>query len=303
MLRWIKRNGITLLLIAVMLIGAGLISYPTFADWMNSRNQSRVVTSYINAVNKTDPVEFERILQAAEAYNQNLAQNGVKFVWTDEERAEYQKQLSLEDSDVMGYITIDKIGVRLPIHHGTDESVLQTAIGHLEWSSLPVGGESSHCIVSGHRGLPSARLFTDLDKMQEGDIFTLSVLDRVFTYQVDQISTVLPNELENLQIEPGKDYCTLVTCTPYGINTHRLLVRGIRIPNLPEKGAETAIVSEGESQAEVQTGWSLPVPVFVAAPLATLGLLIIIFLIRMLMRLMNNNNKGKTDQKHKQEDE
>ena len=303
MLRWIKRNGITLLLIAVMLIGAGLISYPTFADWMNSQNQSKVGTSYINAVNKTDPVEYERILRAAEAYNQNLAQNGVKFVWTDEERAEYEMQLSIDGSDIMGYITIDKIGVRLPIHHGTEESVLQTAIGHLEWSSLPVGGESSHCIVSGHRGLPSARLFTDLDKMQEGDIFTLSVLDRVFTYQVDQISTVLPNELENLQIEPGKDYCTLVTCTPYGINTHRLLVRGIRIPNLPEKVAETAAVIQEESQEVKDQGWQLPVPVFVAAPLATMGLLLIIFMIRMLMRLTNNNNKGKTDQKHKQEDE
>ena len=303
MLKWIKKNGITLLLVAVMLVGAGLISYPTFADWVNSQNQSRVVTSYIDAVNKIDPAEYERILESAEAYNRQLAENGVKFVWTDEEQAEYEKQLSLEGSDIMGYITIDKIGVRLPIHHGTEESVLQSAIGHLEWSSLPVGGESSHCIVSGHRGLPSARLFTDLDKMQEGDIFTLSVLDRVFTYQVDQISTVLPYELENLQIESGKDYCTLVTCTPYGINTHRLLVRGVRIPNLPEKAAETAAVSEEEPQAEVQTGWQLPVPVFVAAPLATLGLLLIIFLIRMLMRLMNNNNKGKTDQKHKQEDE
>ena len=261
------------------------------------------MTSYIDAVNNVDPAEYERILQAAEVYNQNLAENGVKFVWTDEERAEYEQQLSIDGSDIMGYITIDKIGVRLPIHHGTEESVLQTAIGHLEWSSLPVGGESSHCIVSGHRGLPSARLFTDIDKMQEGDIFTLSVLDRTFTYQVDQISTVLPYELENLQIEPGKDYCTLVTCTPYGINTHRLLVRGVRIPNLPEKAAETAAADAGEPQEVVETGWQLPVPVFVAAPLATLGLLLIIFLIRMLMRLMNNNNKGKTDQKHKQEDE
>ena len=303
MLKWIKRNGITLLLIAVMLVGAGLISYPTFSDWWNSLHQSRAVASYIDSVSQIDPEEYNRILESAEAYNKKLAENGVKFVWTDEEQAEYEKQLSIDGSDIMGYITIDKLGVRLPIHHGTDESVLQTAIGHLEWSSLPVGGESSHCIVSGHRGLPSARLFTDLDKMQEGDIFTLSVLDRVFTYQVDQISTVLPYELENLQIESGKDYCTLVTCTPYGINTHRLLVRGVRIPNLPENAAETAAVSEGAVQEAAPEGWQLPVPVFVAAPLATLGLLLIIFLIRMLMRFMNNNNKGKTDQKHKQEDE
>ena len=294
MLKWIKKNGITLLLVAVMLVGAGLISYPTFADWVNSRNQSRVVTSYIDAVNKIDPAEYERILQAAEVYNQNLAEHGVKFVWTEEERAEYEKQLSIDGSDIMGYISIDKIGVRLPIHHGTEESVLQTAIGHLEWSSLPVGGESSHCIVSGHRGLPSARLFTDIDKMQEGDIFTLSVLDRVFTYQVDQISTVLPYELENLQIEPGKDYCTLVTCTPYGINTHRLLVRGVRIPNLPENAAETAAVSEGAVQEAASEGWQLPVPVFVAAPLATLGLLMIILMIRFIRAFIagkrNKNN-------------
>lgn len=294
MLKWIKKNGITLLLVAVMLVGAGLISYPTFADWVNSRNQSRVVTSYIDAVNKIDPAEYERILQAAEVYNQNLAEHGVKFVWTEEERAEYEKQLSIDGSDIMGYISIDKIGVRLPIHHGTEESVLQTAIGHLEWSSLPVGGESSHCIVSGHRGLPSARLFTDIDKMQEGDIFTLSVLDRVFTYQVDQISTVLPYELENLQIEPGKDYCTLVTCTPYGINTHRLLVRGVRIPNLPENAAETAAVSEGAVQEAAPEGWQLPVPVFVAAPLATLGLLMIILMIRFIRAFIagkrNKNN-------------
>ena len=287
MQKWIKRNGITLLLIAVMLVGAGLISYPTFSDWWNSFHQSRAVASYIDSVSQINPEEYNRILESAKAYNRNLAENGIKFVWTDEERAEYEKQLSIDGSDIMGYITIDKIGVRLPIHHGTDESVLQIAIGHLEWSSLPVGGESSHCIVSGHRGLPSARLFTDLDKMQEGDIFTLSVLDRVFTYQVDQISTVLPNELENLQIESGKDYCTLVTCTPYGINTHRLLVRGVRIPNLPEKVAETTAVIQEESQEVADQGWQLPVPVFVAAPLATLGLLLIIFLIRMLMRFMN----------------
>ena len=292
MLKWIKRNGITLLLIAVMLVGAGLISYPTFSDWWNSLHQSRAVASYIDSVSQIDPEEYNRILESAEAYNKKLAENGVKFVWTDEERAEYEKQLSINDSDIMGYITIDKIGVRLPIHHGTDESVLQVAIGHLEWSSLPVGGESSHCIVSGHRGLPSARLFTDLDKMEVGDIFTLSVLDRVFTYQVDQISTVLPYELENLQIEPGKDYCTLVTCTPYGINTHRLLVRGVRIPNLPEKVAETTAESEG--QPEEAPGWQLPVPVFVAAPLATLGLLMIILMIRFIRGFIagkrNKNN-------------
>lgn len=296
---WIKKHGVTLLLVAVMLVGAGFISYPTFSDWWNSFHQSRAVASYVEAVSQMDPEENARLLAEAEEYNRGLLELSNQWAMSDDRKESYEKLLSVNGSDIMGYISIDKIGVKLPIHHGTEESVLQVAIGHLEETSLPVGGPGTHCVVSGHRGLPSARLFTDLDKMVVGDQFTLSVLGREMTYEVDQIVTVLPTEMEELLITPGKDYCTLMTCTPYGINTHRLLVRGKRIENpVKQEAAETAAAVQPD-----ETGWQLPVPVFVAAPLATLGLLLIIFLIRMLMRLMNSNNKGKTDQKHKQEDE
>ena len=296
---WIKKHGVTLLLVAVMLVGAGFISYPTFSDWWNSFHQSRAVASYVEAVSQMDPEENARLLAEAEEYNRGLLELSNQWAMPDERKETYEKLLSVNGSDIMGYISIDKIGVKLPIHHGTEESVLEVAIGHLEETSLPVGGPGTHCVVSGHRGLPSARLFTDLDKMVVGDQFALSVLGRKMTYEVDQIVTVLPTEMEELLITPGKDYCTLMTCTPYGINTHRLLVRGTRIANpVKQEVAETTASVQPE-----ETGWQLPVPVFVAAPLATLGLLLIIFLIRMLMRLMNNNNKGKTDQKHKQEDE
>ena len=296
---WIKKHGVTLLLVAVMLVGAGFISYPTFSDWWNSFHQSRAVASYVEAVSQMDPEENARLLAEAEEYNRGLLELSNQWAMPDDRKEAYEKLLSVNGSDIMGYISIEKIGVKLPIHHGTEESVLQVAIGHLEETSLPVGGPGTHCVVSGHRGLPSARLFTDLDKMVVGDQFALSVLGRKMTYEVDQIVTVLPTEMEELLITPGKDYCTLMTCTPYGINTHRLLVRGTRIANpVKQEVAETTASVQPE-----ETGWQLPVPVFVAAPLATLGLLLIIFLIRMLMRLMNNNNKGKTDQKHKQEDE
>ena len=285
---WIKKHGVTLLLVAVMLVGAGFISYPTFSDWWNSFHQSRAVASYVEAVSQMDPEENARLLAEAEEYNRGLLELSNQWAMPDERKEAYKKLLSVNGSDI-----------KLPIHHGTEESVLQVAIGHLEETSLPVGGPGTHCVVSGHRGLPSARLFTDLDKMVEGDQFTLSVLGREMTYEVDQIVTVLPTEMEELLITPGKDYCTLMTCTPYGINTHRLLVRGTRIENpVKQEVVETAASVQPE-----ETGWQLPVPVFVAAPLATLGLLLIIFMIRVLMRLTNNNNKGKTDQKHKQEDE
>ena len=159
---------------------------------------------------------------------------------SDEEKEAYESQLDIDGSGVMGYIKIDKIGVRLPIYHGTQESVLQTSIGHLEGSSLPVGGESAHCMLSGHRGLPSARLFTDIDKLSVGDTWTLNILDQTLTYEVDQIRVVLPTDLKFLEMEDGKDYCTLVTCTPYGVNTHRLLVRGHRVPNVQGNARVTA---------------------------------------------------------------
>ena len=152
-----------------------------------------------------------------------------RYALTEEQKERYEKLLNVSGDGIMAYIEIPKIGCRLPIYHGTKESALQIAAGHLEWSSLPVGGESAHCVISGHRGLPRAKLFTDLDKMEEGDQFFITVLNKRLTYEVDQIQVVEPEEVEDLAIEKGKDYVTLVTCTPYAINTHRLLVRGHRI--------------------------------------------------------------------------
>ena len=228
------------ILVFIFLLGVGIMAYPTFSDWWNTFHQSRAITSYVNMVENISEEESTRMLEAAEAYNRSLLGKSRRYELTDEERAEYEKLLNLAGTGVIGYININTIGINLPVYHGTDESVLQTAIGHLEWTSLPVGGESTHAALSGHRGLPSARLFTDLDKLKEGDIFTVTVLTRMVTYCVDQIRIVEPTDISDLNIQMGQDYCTLVTCTPYGINTHRMLVRGHRIENVAGEVAVTA---------------------------------------------------------------
>ena len=230
-MRWIKENRVTLIIVAVGLFGLGLILYPSVADWWNSFHQSRAVASYAQKVANMDTSEYERILAEAEAYNNNLAKSGINWKMSEEELAAYEKELDVTGTGIMGYITIPKIHVELPIYHGIDDAVLQIAIGHLSETSLPVGGQTAHCVVSGHRGLPSAKLFTDIDKLVEGDTWTVNVLNKTLTYEVDRIRVVEPTDLSNLQIEQGKDYFTLVTCTPYGINTHRLLVRGHRVDN------------------------------------------------------------------------
>ena len=228
---WLKKNGLTLILLLILLIGAGLIAYPSFANWWNSFHQSRAVASYAETVANMNTEEYERIISKSQAYNRKLSRSGILWTLDEDEEKEYKEQLDIGTSGIMGYIDIPKIDGMLPIYHGIDESILQVAVGHIPGTSLPVGGEGSHCVVSGHRGLPSARLFTDIDKLVGGDSFTITVLNKTLTYEVDQIRTVLPTDLSDLQIEKGKDYVTLVTCTPYGINTHRLLVRGHRIEN------------------------------------------------------------------------
>ena len=230
-MKWIKENRVTLIIVAVGLFGLGLILYPGVADWWNSFHQSRAVAAYAQKVANLDASEYDRILGEAEAYNNKLADNGINWTMSDEELAAYEKELDITGTGIMGYLTIPKIDIELPIYHGIDDTVLQIAIGHLMETSLPVGGETSHCVVSGHRGLPSAKLFTDIDKLVEGDTWTVNILNKTLTYEVDQIRVVEPTDLSNLQLEQGKDYFTLVTCTPYGINTHRLLVRGHRIEN------------------------------------------------------------------------
>lgn len=222
----------TIILVAALFVGLSLLAYPSFADYWNSFHQSRAVMTYAENVADMNKEEYERILDEARIYNAELAERGINWKLSDEEREAYMSQLDVGGNGIMGYIRIQKIDVMLPIYHGTEEGILQTSIGHLEETSLPVGGSSTHSMLSGHRGLPSARLFTDLDKLREGDTFTMTVLNETLTYEVDHIWIVEPSDLSHLTIEEGKDYCTLITCTPYGINTHRLLVRAHRIDNL-----------------------------------------------------------------------
>lgn len=229
---WLKRHITNILLWGIALAGIGLIAYPSFSDWWNSMHQSQMLGAYIAATNDMDADTASDVLLRAEEYNRMIARDGPFWELTDGQEQAYNEQLHIDDSGMMGSIEISKIHVQLPLYHGTGDDVLQSGIGHLAGTSLPIGGETSHCVVSGHRGLPSARLFTDLNKLAEGDLFTMTVLNRTMTYEVDQIRVVEPTDFSQLGIEPGHDYCTLLTCTPYGINTHRLLVRGHRIANL-----------------------------------------------------------------------
>lgn len=238
----------TIILILVFLTGLSLLLYPTVSDYWNSLRQSRAITQYAQQVADLDDDVYQRLLTDARSYNQALKKKANRYEMTDEERKEYESLLNVSGNGIIGYIEIPRIRCSLPIYHGTDETVLQIAIGHIEGSSLPVGGKGTHCVLSGHRGLPSAKLFTDLDKLEMGDTFTLRVLDETLTYQVDQIRIVEPHEMNELEIQEGKDYCTLVTCTPYGINTHRLLVRGHRTDNI--EGAKTIRVTADAMRIE-----------------------------------------------------
>ena len=278
---WIKKNLVTLLLVLVGLVGVGMIAYPTISDWWNSFHQSRAVASYAEAVANLDREDYDRIIEQAVDYNARLAESGVLWTMNPEQQEEYDSLLNIGGNGIMGYIDIPKIHITLPIYHGTDEAVLQIAIGHLAGTSLPVGGASTHCVVSGHRGLPSARLFTDIDKLVEGDTFTMTVLNRTVTYEVDQIRIVEPTDLSNLQIEEGKDYCTLVTCTPYGINTHRLLVRGHRVANA---NGEANVIADA-LQIE---------PVYVA-PVVAAPMLIILLILLFVMTSEPFRKKGRKD--------
>lgn len=217
--------GIGILLL--FMVGAALMLYPMVSDLVNRHSTSRVITGYHNAVAQLNLESLQKDVMEAERYNLALAQTPEAF-YKPALLEGYDDILNITSGGIMGYIEIEKIGVELPIYHGVSKEVLQTGIGHLPGTSFPVGGASTHAVLSGHRGLPSAKLFSDLDKLEEGDIFYVTVHDRVLKYVVDQVKIVLPTEVQDLMIEKGKDYCTLLTCTPYGINTHRLLVRGVR---------------------------------------------------------------------------
>ena len=223
-----KKNKSTIILILVFFVGLSVMLYPTISDYVNQRNQSRAVASYAQDVDNMTDADYSGYFDAADAFNAQVAANEYALYRPDQLTG-YADTLDITGTGIMGYITISKIGVELPIYHGTSDSVLQIAAGHLEGTSLPVGGASTHAVISAHRGLPSAKLFTNLDELEAGDTFTITVLDRVLTYEVDRISIVLPTETDLLQPVEGQDYVTLMTCTPYGINTHRLLVRGHRV--------------------------------------------------------------------------
>ncbi len=227
-----KKKLSTIILLAIFLVGLCLLLYPTVSDYWNSFHQSRAISSYAESAAGLSAEEYDRLLKEAQDYNIDLLSKSNPLVPSDEEVTEYEQLLNIEGTGIMGYIEIPRIECTLPIYHGTDEAVLQIAVGHITGTSLPVGGVSTHCVLSGHRGLPSAKLFTNLDQLAQGDVFMLQVLDETLTYEVDQIRIVEPQEVDSLAIVEGEDYCTLVTCTPYGINTHRLLVRGRRIENL-----------------------------------------------------------------------
>ena len=261
-----KGNFITICLILVLLAGLSLLLYPTVSDYWNSFHQSRAIVSYAENVANLDDADYEKFWADAQAYNQSLVNKGQYFDMTEEEKKEYESFLNVSGNGMMGYIEITALKCSLPIYHGTDEAVLQIAVGHLEWSSLPVGGESSHCVLSGHRGLPSAKLFTNLDELKEGDIFILRVLDETLTYEVDQIRIVLPEEMDDLAIEKGKDYCTLVTCTPYGIKTQRLLVRGHRVENRNEDDVRV-------------TADAMQIDPLLVAPVVAIPILLVLFVV------------------------
>ena len=260
-----KNKLINIFLILALVAGLSLLLYPTVSDYRNSLHASQAVASYDQAVKSMDEGKYDELLQRAGQYNRDLFLRGTLFALTDEEREDYNSQLDIDGSGVMGYIEIPTIKVSLPIYHGTSDDVLQVAVGHLEWSSLPVGGESTHCVLSGHRGLPSAKLFTNLDQLAEGDLFVIRTLDEVLTYEVDRILIVLPSELQALAAEEGKDLCTLVTCTPYGVNSHRMLVRGHRVDN--------------QSEAVRLTADAIRVDPLLVAPIAAIPLLLALLLL------------------------
>lgn len=278
-----RDHFLTVLFILILFAGLSLLLYPSISNYWNSFHSTQAIANYTEEVANLDHQEYDSLWNAARRYNEELLQHGTAYRLTDEQAQQYESLLNVSGLGIMGSIEIPEIDVSLPIYHGTDESVLQVAVGHLEWSSLPVGGEGTHCVLSGHRGLPSAKLFTHLDKLEKGDTFLLCILDEVLTYEVDQILIVEPQETAALQIEPGKDYCTLVTCTPYGINTHRLLVRGHRIDTV--QAASAIRITADAIQIE---------PLLVT-PIVALPILLVLLMI-LLRPKKPRNHGGDTDE-------
>ena len=258
-----KKNKSTIILILVFFVGLSVMLYPTISDYVNQLHQTRAVANYAADVDKLSDADYTAYFEAADAFNAQIAADPDALYFPDRFPS-YESTLDVTGTGIMGYITIEKIGVELPIYHGTSDAVLQVAAGHLEGTSLPVGGASTHAVISAHRGLPSAKLFTNLDQLEVGDTFTITVLDRTFTYEVDNISIILPTETDSLKVSEGKDYITLMTCTPYGINTHRLLVRGRRITT-PDKLKHIRVTSD-----------AIKIEPILTAPIMALPLLLVL---------------------------
>ena len=265
-----KKHTSTILLVLVFFVGLSVMLYPTISDFWNEKRQSKAIVDYNSLIETLEPEDYSEMFKAAEDYNKKLVNINYPLI-NGKKIAGYDDILDINGNGMMGYITIPKIKVELPVYHGVSDKVLNTATGHIQGTSLPIGGKSTHTVLSAHRGLPSAKLFTNLDKMAEGDTFTLTVLDRILTYEVDQIKVVLPHEVNDIYIEKGKDYCTLITCTPYGINTHRLLVRGKRIATPEPEKVVTVITDAYQIDPMIVTP-------AVAAPM--LGLLLIYLLVK-----------------------
>ena len=267
----------TVLLIVTFVAGLSLLLYPVVSNYWNTLHASRAVATYVEKVQSMGESEREKMLQEAIEYNKKLTVDNQRLHISPSQKKEYESILNVDGNGMIGYIEIPNVNITLPIYHGTDDTVLQIAVGHLDWTSLPVGGTSTHCVLSGHRGLPSAKLFTNLDQVKEGDTFVIRVLDEVLTYEVDKIRIVEPAAVDDLMIENGKDYCTLVTCTPYGVNSHRLLVRGHRVEN--------------ESEAIRVTSEAIQIEPLIVAPIIATPVLAIIFIL--LIAASNKKKKVK----------
>ena len=275
-----KKSNITNIILVVMLVaGLSLLIYPSFSNFWNSSRQTQMIASYAESVAKLDTTAYREIMDSAKEYNQDLLTRFNCYTLTDTQRARYYDELNFSGDGIMGYVEIPSIDVMLPIYHGTSEEVLQVAIGHLDWSSLPTGGKGTHCVISGHRGLPSARLFTDLDLLGIGDVFMMNVLGTTMTYQIDNISIVEPHETESLLIDPQQDYCTLVTCTPYGVNSHRILVRGTRIAN-----AEKA-------KLKMVTADAIRIEPVIVAPVVAAPMLLVLLIMTILPKRKDKRRK------------
>lgn len=261
-----KKHISTMITVIVFLTGLSLLLYPTVSNYWNSLHQTKAVANYSDAMEKINQKEKQDAIDAAKAYNETLLSNAGRFTPTEEEMNTYKSLLNADSTGMMGYIEIPEIQCELAVYHTVDEAVLQVGVGHLEGSSLPVGGSGTHCVLSSHRGLPSAKLFTDLDRLQKGDIFILHIYDQMLTYEVDQIAIVEPTDYGLLQIEEGQDLCTLFTCTPYGINSHRLLVRGHRIEN--RSGDDSRITSDAAKMNTVVVATGIAIPLLVISFIA-----------------------------------